>query len=48
MDNVIMLVGITGSGKSTIFNFLCGAKFKIIVDEDENSTLGLIEESEQF
>ncbi|CAD8111198.1 unnamed protein product [Paramecium sonneborni] len=45
--NVLILVGNTGSGKSTIFNFLCGAKFKYVVTEDDEY-LDLAEKSDLY
>lgn len=45
---VLILVGITGSGKSTIFNLLCGAKFKLIENEDGVEELELDEISQEF
>ncbi|CAK90468.1 unnamed protein product (macronuclear) [Paramecium tetraurelia] len=44
---VLILVGDTGSGKSTIFNFLCGAKFKYVINDDEEY-LDLADKSDQY
>ncbi|CAD8152120.1 unnamed protein product [Paramecium octaurelia] len=45
---VLILVGVTGSGKSTIFNLLGGAKFKLIQSEDGVEELELEEISTEF
>ncbi|CAK89816.1 unnamed protein product (macronuclear) [Paramecium tetraurelia] len=45
---VLILVGVTGSGKSTIFNLLGGAKFKLIESEDGVEELELEEISQEF
>ncbi|CAD8181448.1 unnamed protein product [Paramecium pentaurelia] len=45
---ILILVGVTGSGKSTIFNLLCGAKFKLIESEDGVEELDLEETSSEF
>ncbi|CAD8156965.1 unnamed protein product [Paramecium octaurelia] len=47
-DNVIMLIGKTGCGKSTIYNFLCGAQFYINEDKFGRTTLELLSKSDVF
>ncbi|CAD8176754.1 unnamed protein product [Paramecium pentaurelia] len=47
-DNVIMLIGKTGCGKSTIYNFLCGAQFQLCEDEYGSRNLELLSKSDKY
>lgn len=39
---VILLIGMTGAGKSTIFNFLVGAEFYLIEKDDDADELKVV------
>lgn len=39
---VILLIGMTGAGKSTIFNFLVGAEFQLIEKDDDADELKVV------
>lgn len=40
---VILLIGITGAGKSTIFNFLAGAEFELNENDEDGDELRVIQ-----
>lgn len=45
---IILIVGMTGAGKSTLFNFLAGAKFMYLENDEEGDELKVVQINNQY